>query len=428
MARLQHPETKFVSMHPAAATVNAVMFLLVFSFAAVISAHAQTFRVIHSFSGPDGQSPGGRLVMDSAGNLYGATGKDGPNDGYGTVFELSPSGSEWNLATLHVFDCSPDGGAVCDGLGPNSGVIFGPDGRLYGTTCCGGGGLEYQGITFRLTPASDGWDETVLSRFGYGPGGESPNGSLAFDAQGNVYGSAPVNQGYGVVYRLSPSHGQWQKTMVWTFGILPHDGVGPEGIIRDNAGNLYGATGGGGEYNHGTVFELTPTASGWTEKILYSFQGESDGSGPVGVIFDQSGNLFGATISGGTNGGGTVFELARSGDNWRYHLIYALSGKQDQGGPVTVPSFDSYGNLYGTTWQDGAYGLGNVFKLEPSDTGWQYTDLHDFQGGTDGALPVSTPIVDANGNIYGTASRGGGVNLACSFLDTGCGVVFQITP
>ena len=185
----------------------------------------------------------------------------------------------------------------------------------------------------------------------------------------------------------------------------------------DKAGSPYGATYSGGRDSHGTVFQLTPAMSGWTENILYAFQGGSDGGILIaGPILDQSGNLYGATAGYGSGGGGTVFELTPATGGWTLNTLYSFAGT---GGPTGTLVMDGAGNLYGTTYSDGAYGYGNVFELTPHNGSWFYTDLHDFTGGSDGGNPNSNVVFDTSGNLYGTASTGG---------SQGVGVVWEITP
>ena len=173
----------------------------------------------------------------------------------------------------------------------------------------------------------------------------------------------------------------------------------------------------------GTVFQLAPSGSGWTETVLYRFTQGDDGAYPSGgVIFDNSGNLYGTTEFG-ISGNGTVFELTPSGGQWIYTLLYSLmSGQSGVGGPLGTLAMDAAGNLYGTTNQGGigdCYGeCGTVFKLTPSAGSWAYTLLYDFTDGTDGGQPYDGLIFDRNGNLYGTASIRAG----------GGGTVFEITP
>jgi uncharacterized repeat protein (TIGR03803 family) len=194
----------------------------------------------------------------------------------------------------------------------------------------------------------------------------------------------------------------------------------------DPSGNLYGVTRGGGPHSLGTVFQLTPTGSSWTENVLYSFQNGNDGEEPLAaLILDGAGNLYGNSSDGGTGGSGTVFTLTPSGTNWLFNVIYPLAGPRgSQQGPWARLLMDKAGNLYGTTRGGGKYGFGTVFKLTPLNGTWTYTSLHDFTGGADGANPYGNVISDSNGNLYGTTAAGGNLT-PCS---GGCGVVFMITP
>jgi len=174
---------------------------------------------------------------------------------------------------------------------------------------------------------------------------------------------------------------------------------------------------------------LTPSGSGWTETVLYSFTGGTDGANPyAGLIFDQAGNLYGATGNAGADNGGTVFELTPSGGSWKFSLLYSFTGVHGQfaPGPIANLTFDSSGNLYGTTHGDGAFNFGSAFKLTPAGGSWNYTSLHDFTGGTDGGYPRSSILFDKNGNMYGTAAEGGTGNPTNCVGP--CGVIFKITP
>jgi uncharacterized repeat protein (TIGR03803 family) len=162
---------------------------------------------------------------------------------------------------------------------------------------------------------------------------------------------------------------------------------------------------------------LTHAGGGWTETVLYKFQNGADGRAPSGgVVFDDAGNLYGSTTFGGANGGGTVYELSPSGGNWTLTTLASFSGIA---GPYNNLTMDAAGNLYGTTYRDGADLAGTVFKMTKSNGVWTLTDLHDFTGGDDGGYPSSSIAIDTHGNIFGTASSGG---------TGGQGVAFEITP
>jgi uncharacterized repeat protein (TIGR03803 family) len=392
---------------------------------------AQTFTVIHDFTGEgDGAGPTAGVTVDTAGNLYGTT-QNGGTDGFGIVYRLKHLGSGWQLTPLYSFQ----GGS--DGAVPNASVEFGPDGSLYGTTYEGGGtncNHTGCGTAFNLKPpltvcktALCPWNETVLYRFSGGNDGANPDaGDLIFDEEGNIYGTTLSGGSYpcegpgcGTVFQLTHSSGGWTKSTIYDF-TGGNDGGNPaSGVVLDGVGNLYGTTLGGGAYGAGAAFQLMNTGNGWTENTLQSFEVEgSNGYTPAaGVIVDQSNNLFGATSSGGVGNGGTVFELSQSGGRWSLSLLYSLSGGSS--GPQGSLVMDSAGNIYGTTLGNGEYGYGNVFKLAPSNGGWTYTSLHDFTGGRDGRHPYSAVALDASGNLYGTTYGGG---------SGGYGVVYEIVP
>jgi uncharacterized repeat protein (TIGR03803 family) len=229
---------------------------------------------------------------------------------------------------------------------------------------------------------------------------------------------------------------------------LVNQGKGVEpvaGVILDQAGNLYGTTWMGGPKGSGTVFELTHNSDGsWSESVLYDFcslTNCSDGSGPSsGLIFDQAGNLYGATQGGGgASGGGTVFKLTPNGDgSWSESVLYnfcSLTSCTDGARPYASLIFDQAGNLYGTTLTGGnlspcgGYGCGVVFKLAPNSDGtWTESVLHTFcslGGCRDGEKPTAGVIFDGAGNLYGTTELGGNPTQCGG---TGCGLVYQLTP
>ncbi len=416
------------------AATAALAIATVFALTVVLtqSAQAQTFKVIHTFTGgADGGEPAAGLTMDRAGNLYG-TAEEGGAGGYGTVFQLKRSGANWTFNTLYGFAGGRDAGL------PLAGVIFGPNGSLYGTTQEGGEDCSPEGCgtVFNLKPfptacktALCGWQETVLYRFTGGSDGSNPGaGELTFDQAGNIYGTTGYGglSGNGTVFELAPSNGGWTESVLYDFS--GKNGSQPtSGVIFDSVGNLYGTTWGGGADGAGTAFELTYLAgSGWTESFLYSFTGGNDGGGVyAGLIFDQSGNLYGTTAAGGSGKGGTVFELTPSNGSWTLNTLYSFTGGGNCG-PWGTVVMDGQGNLYGTTYCDGPYEWGTVFKLTPSGNGWTYTDLHDFTGGSDGGFPEGNVTVDPSGNLYGTTWRGG-AGSACG-MNSPCGVVWEITP
>jgi uncharacterized repeat protein (TIGR03803 family) len=342
----------------------------------------------HGNSG--GSFPYAGLIMDSAGNLYGTTNNGGYADIWGngcncgTVFELSPiEGGGWRETQLHSF------GYRGDGASPGyAGVIMDAAGNLYGATTSGG--IYGYGIVYELSPkAGGGWTETVLHSFGNGNDGSSPQGGLTIDTAGNLYGTTQWGGGNnrctggpggcGTVYELSPNPGGWTETILHSFngvdGWLPHST-----LIMDAGGNLYGTTQDGGitpcldyETGCGTVFELTPReGGGWTETVLHSFgRTPTDGINPwTGVTMDSAGNLYGTTLNGGTYSYGTVFKLSPAGGGgWTETILHSFNGT-DGLSPYGLPITDRAGNVYGTTYEGGSSpycpgGCGVVWEITP---------------------------------------------------------------
>ena len=417
---LDHKRQSWASLIFALAFVATVL--------AVRPGFAQTLDVLHSFTGGgDGATPNAGLRMDRSGVFYGTTkqgGANGPN-GYGTVFRLTQQSQGWILVPLYSFD----GGN--DGSNPMGRITVGPSGELYGTTSSGGGtgcGGNGCGTVFALQPPMNSprnalapWRESVLYRFGGGNDAASPTGDIAFDSSGNLYGTTTSGGSYqkGTVFELTPTDHGWTETILWSFTGGSDGGSPASGVMLDSAGNLYGTTQSGGSHGYGSVFQVTQSGGSWTLHTLYNFRNHSDGAYPSGgLILDASGNLYGSTPSDGSSGGGTIFELTpQSNGSWTFTLLYGFSG-QAGGGPQASFAIDTTGALYGTAYRDGAHGFGSVVKLAPSNHGWVYADLHDFVYENDGAEPDGNLVLDSNGNMYGTASTAG---------EYGYGVIFEIS-
>jgi len=371
-----------------------------------------SYRVLHSFAGGlhDGSSPIAPVIRDAHGNLYG-TATEGGTKGWGVAYKLTTSGNE---TILHNFyPSSTDGGE------PSAGVIQDAAGNLYSTTLYGGscGYVGGCGIVFKIDTTGK---ETLLhSLIGYPNDGETTWAGLVRDANGNLYGTSPYGGAFGdgVVFKLAPDG---KETLLYQFtgGV---DGSGPwGGLIRDNAGNLYGMTSGGGANlcagsGCGVVYKLTAQGK---EIVLHSFTG-ADGQGPFGgVIRDAAGNLYGLTEYGGAFGNGVVFRLGTAG---KETVLHSFAGGTDGVNPLGNLVLDGAGNLYGTTLNGGnskacnPRGCGTVFKVDKAGT---KTVLHSFSA-TDGASPWAGLIRDAAGNLYGTTSSGGASSL---------GVVFKLSP
>ena len=337
--------------------------------AAPTTGQAAGTEVIHSFGDGDGEYPASDLVMDAAGNIYGTTTQGGDFNS-GTVFMLSPSGGGWSESVLYSFTSGADGAQ------PYNGVTLDAQGNLYGTAVTGGTGSACEGgcgVVYKLTRSGSSWSQSVIYDFTGGNDGSGPGAGLTFDASGNLYGMTPT----------------------------------------------------GGAFGLGVIYKLTPQAGGtWTQTVIHAFTGGNDGAtGSAGRLLYDGGVFYGAATVGGANGKGTVFKLvAGPNGSWRLRTLYAFKGTPDAALPYGALIRDAAGNLYGTTYYEGAYGYGAVYQLSPRPNGqWRERVIYSFKSGTDGAYPISHLNLDASGNLYGTTSEGGAPG--CS-----CGTIFKLTP
>ena len=370
-------------------------------------AQAQTYTVLYQFTGPCGANAFGGVTLDQSGNIEGTTAYGGAHDG-GVVYRLSREGEAWVCTPLYSFGYQDQ-----DGSQPLAGVAFGPEGLIYGTT--GAYGAHGYGTVFSLRPPASRscgtvqcpWIETTLYNFtGGADGGYPAYGKLVFDQAGNIYGTASSggSRGLGVVFKLSRSGNGWTESVIWDFanggGYTPYSGV-----IFDSAGNLYGTTTGP------TVYELSPTQSGWRETTLSTSVG-----GAGGLIWDAQGNLYGMTGDGNEGGDASVYKLTPHNGSWTSTVLYDFG--QQYIAPAAAPTFDAQGNLYGPlpTYPSTA---GLIFKLTPSGDHWVYTPYQEWLGGGDGGGPFGAVVFDASGNMYGAIA---GVGIG------GESAVWEITP
>lgn len=389
--------------------ILACAFVLALATLALSHAQAQTFSVVHNFTGgSDGGGPLSGFIIDSAGNFYGTTNTGGTSN-YGVVFKMNSSGVE---TVLHTFT----GGT--DGANPNGGLVRDKTGNLYGTTTAGG--ASGAGTVFRVTPTGT---ETVLYSFSGKTDGSDPEATLAIDLAGNLYGTAVAGGAYGngTVFRLAPpkkTGGKWTESVLHSFGTGTDGAVPVAGVTVGATGNIYGTTSSGGTSGYGTVFELTRSGPSWIETILHNFSNGDDGSIPyAGLIADKLGNLYGGATQGGNNGGGTVFELTPSNGSYTFKVLYGLPGWGISGSFRDL-MLSATGIIYGTTHCDGANNAGTVWELTPASASWNYTLLYTFTGGTDGLFSFSNLVLE-KGKLYGTTNEGGADNY---------GVVFAVTP
>ena len=395
--------------------LKALLFLSAILLLPCAALAAPKYKVLYSFSGPDGAGPQGRLTLDSVGNLYGAT--SGSSNSDGVVFELNPtSHGIWTYTMLHSFQYKTDGGS------PSGGMAIDAAGNLYGTTAYGG--TDDAGTVFELSPQANNWTFAALLQFG------SKMDGLVLDEEGNMYGSL------GAAAR-EVIHGPkgWRPKVLYSFCRQKNcqDGDGPPSWLTwDAAGNLYGTTetggkGVGGDY--GTAFELEHMPDGsWKHRLLHSFPAfPGDGLyADSGLLVDLSGNLYGTTALGGSHCGkgtncGLVFELSpKTGGGWKETILHEFSGIKMGHSPGGPQVFDQAGNLYGiAAGGTGQCTCGVVYKLTPgAKDKWTYSIVYTFNG-YDGASPAGGLIVDGKGRLYGTTFAGG---------PGGGGVVYRITP
>ncbi len=382
--------------------VLSVLLLTLLLLVAARPVLAQSEAALYNFTSlGDGSDPSASLTSDGKGNFYGTASSGGIVDdhaAYGTVFEISPNGSGgWKETTLHTFTGGTDGGY------PNSSnVIFDGKGNLYGTAYVGG--TNGYGVVFKLTPAGANSKETVLYNFAGGADGAYPSSGVIMDTVGNLYGTAYEGgtNGSGGVFKLSRTGGDWTEQVIYEVGSLS------AGLTMDTEGNIFGAS------DQSTVFELSPNGDGgWDATVIYTFPFKNPNYSSFGTpALDGAGNLY--CTAGNKDGAGDVYKLTRGKKKWTSQLLQSFHY-----GPWAGVVLDAAGNIYGTTYEGGAYSLGTVFELVPPASSGKYSEkvLWSFNG-NDGSRPRSSMIRDSAGNLYGTAWGG----------STGNGVVFEVAP
>jgi uncharacterized repeat protein (TIGR03803 family) len=256
---------------------------------------------------------------------------------------------------------------------------------------------------------------------------------LTFDAKGNLYGvtGGGGDHNDGTIFELIPGSQGWTLTTLHSFD-GQHGGSPNGGLIFDAAGNLFGTAATGGAYGGGTVFELTPGSGGWTFNDLYDFCHQyhcPDGAAPSAVIMDGLGNLYGPALAGGSYGDGIVFELMPGSERWDEAILHSFN-YADGDSPYAALIFDKTGDLCGTTFYGGAYGGGSAFRLRRGSGGeWKERVLHSFCSAgfplcEDGLHPDAGVVLSGSGRLYGTTTQGGG-NM-CG--EATCGTVYELTP
>jgi uncharacterized repeat protein (TIGR03803 family) len=365
--------------------------------------------VTNAFGRPlDGAYPEAGLVLGNNGNFYGTTYYGGTN-GDGTVFQISTTGE---LTTLYTFGTVTNAfGEPMDGVNPEAGLVQGSDGNFYGTTY--GGGTNDWGTVFQINTQG-----TLISLYSFtgGNDGAEPEAGLMLGSDGNLYGTTygGGTNDDGTVFQIS-THGALTSLYSFT-GIYS---AGPNGLVQGGDGSFYGTTGGGGTYNPGTVFKISPHGA---LTNLYSFTGGNDGAEPeAGLVQGSDGNFYGTTLYSGSYGSyytrydydyGTVFKISTAG---MLTSLYSFTNGDDGAEPEAGLVHGSDGNFYGTTYDGGTNGYGNVFQIS---TNGALTEVYSFSY-NDGAYPEAGLVQGSDGDFYGTTEYGG------AHRD---GTVFQINP
>jgi uncharacterized repeat protein (TIGR03803 family) len=379
--------------------------------------------VLHAFRGVphDGARPEAELVAAPDGSLYGTTVYGGAHNA-GSVFRLEPpesAGAAWEAHLLYSFRGGrhdprlPRGRLLADGMG-----------GFYGTSEFGG--AADGGTVWHLSPPPGGgeglkrqWQLRILHDFA-STEGAAPGGGLIRDDAGALYGTLASG-----VFRLAPPDAgstNWQESTLFSFASGPGGGGHPAGdLLLGQDGDLYGVTKDGGAFNGGSVFRLRPPVAGqgWTAQVLWSFGRFGDGFEPAaGLTRGPDGRLYGTTVEGGRNLAGTIYALApsRAGGDWNEAIV----AEPPTGAyPYGRVAFDPSGRAYATTYQGGRYGLGTVFRATEAPDGWTTEDLLQF-GGTNGSGPTAG-LTLVPGGFVGTATAGGR-------RPAQAGVAYALTP
>ncbi len=365
---------------------------------------ANMLTTLGNFKPSVGLDPNGNLIQDAAGNLFG-TASQGGTSGKGSVFELSGS----NLQTLsNVVSFSGSSGSY-----PASGLIQDSSGNFYGTTQMGGPNGANGGTVFELSGPNH---QTLTTLYSFDSGNTIwPMSNLVMSPSGNLFGAtlAGGSASMGTIFQLSGSNFQNYSTVVNFNG---SNGYQPNYLLMDPSGTIYGLTTYGGTNNMGTLFVLSGTSSA-TLTTLFNFSGQT-GNYPTSLIEDASGNLFGVTLSGGTMGAGTIFEL--SGANHQNFAVLFNFPASNLENPSSNLVIDSAGYLYG---EISSLNGGSIFELSGSNY-QTFTPLFSFNG-SNGAFPNQLAFI--NGALYGVTSNGGANQNGTIYLLTATSSATKLT-
>ena len=352
------------------------------------------FEVLHEFGGGvEGRYPGG-LIQGTDGNFYGTT-QSTPSR-MGAVFTMTADGT---VRVLHEI-------VSAEGAAPFFPLIQAADGNFYGTAY--NGGPANFGTVFQVTP--DG-AFTVMHAFTGGVADGKYPGAIMQAADGNFYGTTVLGgaSGFGMIFRMTTAG---VVTILHSFEGGAPDGAAPGGgaLIQATDGNFYGTTFLGGLDDRGTVFKMTQQG---TLVVLHAFAGgPTDGAYSVAALVEAlGGNFYGTTLSGGSGGDGTIFEMSPAG---ALKVLHSFFRSSDGANPDAALIHATDGNFYGTTQRGGPGGGGTLFEMTPRGF---LTVLHSFAGTPDGVGPHLIEAADEK--LYGTTVTGG------SMLG---GIAFRLDP
>jgi hypothetical protein len=317
-------------------------------------------KPLYDFTGTEGQ-PGWGIIHGAGGSLFVnasyAQVMDGP---CGSLLELDAKtarakGVKLTSTLLHTYVKAQDG---C----PTGNLLRDADGDLFGVTQ--DGGANGWGSVFELSQSGSGWTQTILYSFHGAEDAGAPYAELISDDAGNLYGTASASSvNFGTVFELKRSHSGWKYQVLYTFSGGADGGQPVAALTFDKSGNMFGATTSFGANGGGTIFEMMPRHRGWKYKVLYSLTGSD---GPVAALnISPTGTIYGTNFMDGTAGYGSVFSLAPSGKTWRYTDLHDFTGGADGGYPGGGVVFDSAGNLFGTAVLGGANGDGVLYEVMP---------------------------------------------------------------
>jgi uncharacterized repeat protein (TIGR03803 family) len=401
-----------------------------------LATNSASYSVIYNFSatGGDGANPPAGLLLGNDGAFYGTTASGGLGDA-GTIFKVNANGSGYQI--VYNFGLGP-----IDGVAPESALIQGQDGMLYGTTSEGGYGNG--GMVFKVNPDGSGF--TLLHSFGFGSiqnDGQAPVSPLLQGQDGELYGTTAGGGyysdygDYGTVFKLNTNGTDY--AIIYYFNTNDLDGQSPQaGLIQGKDGALYGTTYGGisydgSRYTYGTVFKLLTNGAGFQVLHTFTKNGVDGAHSYAALVQDADGTLYGTTQYGGSNnlnygsfsGSGTIFKVNDNGSDYQIFHQFGSSSTDGQN-PSASLILGSDGALYGTTMAGGANtdqfgnGYGTAFKLNIDGTSYQV--LYSFgahQGNTqyapDGITPHAGLVQGADGAFYGTTTSGGDMNLGTVF-------------